>query len=521
MTDTSAPTPVPSEGPDFPDPRSLWVATAPETPRRASLGGDATVDVAIVGAGVAGLTTALFCARAGLDVLVVEADRVGTGTTGHSTVKVTAAHGTAYSAIRDKHGDDVTRVYGEANRWGMDEVARLVSQFDIDCDLERVAHCVYGDTDDQVATIDTEAEAQRIGGLDVERVETLDLPGTPVTAAIRVPEQILLHPVKYLRGLADAAEREGVRIVEGTRVSTVDDEDDEQILRTDDGEVRAEHVVIATHAPIDDHGAMFSRYLPHMEYAIAAKTRDPLPAESYIYCTDPTRSMRWVDVDGERLLILVGEGHKVGEEDQGEEPWIKLHDWIDTRWGVERVAYRWSTHDLYGYDSLPIMGPMEGVSNRYVLTAFGTWGMTNATAGAAIVRDAITGSEHEWASTFAPGEHRFKGGFTEAVKENVKAVGGHLVGDRLKPHGGDVDSLSPGEGDVFTVDGREVAICRGKDGALSAVSATCTHMGCIVGWNSSEQTWDCPCHGSRFGTDGSVVSSPATAPLDRVDLPGA
>jgi Rieske Fe-S protein len=228
--------------------------------------------------------------------------------------------------------------------------------------------------------------------------------------------------------------------------------------------------------------------------------------------------MRWVDVEGERLLVIVGEGHKVGEEDVGQEPWIKLHDWVDTRWGVERVAYRWSTHDLYGYDALPIMGRMEGTTNRYVLTAFGTWGMTNATAGAAIVRDAITGAEHEWASTFAPSEHRFKGGFGDAVKENVKAVGGHLVGERLKGHRDDVGELSDGEGDVFDVDGREVAVCR-LDGSLRAVSAKCTHMGCIVGWNSGERTWDCPCHGSRFAPDGSVVSSPATAPLDPVDLP--
>jgi glycine/D-amino acid oxidase-like deaminating enzyme/nitrite reductase/ring-hydroxylating ferredoxin subunit len=518
MTDATARKPVPSEPPEMPEPRSLWVATAPAPQPRPPLDGDGTADVVVVGAGVAGLTTALFCARAGLDVLVLEADRIGTGVTGHSTVKVTAAHGTAYSSIREKHGDDVTRVYGAANRWGMDEVGRLVSELCIECDLQRVAHCIYGDTDDQVRTIDAEAEAQRLGGLDVERVDALDLPETPVTAAIRVPDQILLHPVRYLRGLADAVEHEGGRIVEGTRAMTVDDEDDEQLVRTPNGDVRAEHVVIATHAPIDDHGAMFSRYLPHMEYAMAVRTRDGVPSESYIYCTDPTRSMRWVDVDGERLLVIVGEGHKVGEEDVGQEPWIKLHDWVDTRWGVERVAYRWSTHDLYGYDALPIMGRMEGTTNRYVLTAFGTWGMTNATAGAAIVRDAITGAEHEWASTFAPSEHRFKGGFGEAVKENVKAVGGHLVGDRLKRHRGDVGELSDGEGDVFDVEGREVAVCR-LDGSLRAVSAKCTHMGCIVGWNSGERTWDCPCHGSRFAPDGSVVSSPATASLDPVELP--
>jgi nitrite reductase/ring-hydroxylating ferredoxin subunit len=255
-----------------------------------------------------------------------------------------------------------------------------------------------------------------------------------------------------------------------------------------------------------------------MEYAVAVGTREPVPSESYIYCTDPTRSMRWVDVDGERLLILVGEGHKVGEEQPGDQPYVKLLDWIETRWGVERVAYRWSTHDLYGYDALPIMGRMEGTSNRYVLTAFGSWGFTNATAGAAIVRDAILDRENAWADVFAPGAHHVKGGVTETLKENVKAVGTHLVGDRLTPHGDDVDSLAPGHGGVFTRGARHVAVSRDEDGSLTAVSASCTHLGCIVAWNGSERTWDCPCHGSRFAPDGSVVSSPATAPLALVDL---
>ena len=515
MTDHDAPSPVPAHGPDLPEPRSIWIATAPEIAARSSLDGDVRgVDVAVVGAGIAGLTTALFCARAGLNVLVIEAGRIGVSTTGHSTVKVTAQHGTAYGALREMHGDDVVRAYGAANRWGMDEIARLVAQYEIGCDLERVAHIVYADTDDQVEIVDREVAAAQIAGLEVERLDSLDdLPGTPVTAALRVPDQLLLHPVRYLLGLADAVEREGGRIVEGTRVLTVDEDRDEQVLSTPDGEVRADHIVVATHAPIDDHGVMFSRYLPQMEYAIAVATRDPVPPESYIYCTDPTRSIRWVDLDGERLMIVVGEKHKVGEEDVGDDAWFKLVDWVETRWGVERVAYRWSTHDLFGYDGLPIMGPMEGVDRRYVLTAFGSWGMTNATAGAAIVRDAIAGTEHEWASTFAPASHHVKGGVKDALKENVKA-GMHLVGDRLKRHDGDVDDLSPGEGDVFTIGGREVGVCRLEDGSLRAVSASCTHLGCLVGWNSSERTWDCPCHGSRFDKLGAVINGPSPKNLE-------
>ena len=512
----SDPVPVPNDPPDLPPVGSLWVESAPDLAPRSALDADATTDVAIVGGGIAGMTTALFCARAGLSVLVLEADRVGTGTTGHATVKVTAAHGTTYRTIADRHGVEAAATYASANRWGMDEIVRLVGQLGIGCDLERVAHCVYADTEEQVEIIDAEFEAERAAGLDVERVDTLDLP-FEITAAIRNGDQAIFHPVKYVRGLADAVEAEGGRIVEGTRVTAVDG-DDELVVLTDVGEVRAEHVVIATHAPIRDHGLLFSRYLPTMEYAIAVKTRDAVPSESYIYCTDPTRSMRWVDVEGERLLIVVGEGHKVGEEPGVPDPYTKLFEWTDARWGIERVVHRWCTHDLFGYDGLPIMGRFEGAEREYVLTAFGSWGMTNATAGAAIVRDAILGSEHEWASFFAPSGHHTKGGTVEALKENVKAVGSHLVGDRLRRHGGDVTELEPGSGDVFRMDGREVAVSRDEDGGLHAVSAICTHLRCIVSWNVSEGTWDCPCHGSRFGVDGEVISAPATEPLERVDL---
>jgi glycine/D-amino acid oxidase-like deaminating enzyme len=468
------------------------------------------------------LTCALFCARAGLSVLLLEADRIGSGATGNATVKVTVGHGAIYSDLLDKHGPEAVRIYAEANQWGLDEIVRLASQFEIDCDLAAVAHCVYGDTPEQAERIGLEIDAERSSGLAPVRADDLDLP-FPVTAALRLEDQRIFHPVKYLLGLADALERQGGRIVEHTRVAGVQATADDEELRTEEGnEVRATYTVVATHAPIADQGHLFSRSLPRAEYAIACRVRDEVPADSYIYVAEPTRSMRWVDVDGERLLIVVGQGHKVGEpEDEDPEmPYRKLAAWTDDRWGVEEVTHRWSTHDLFAYDGLPLMGRMELCDRRYVLTGFGGWGMTNATAGAAVVRDAILGADHAWAGLFAPSEHHVKGGIRRALAENVRAVASHVVGDRLRSHAQRLEELAPGEGAVVTTAGERAAVYRDPNGALHAVSAVCTHLGCIVEWNGAETTWDCPCHGSRYGVDGEVISAPANEPLPPVDLEG-
>jgi glycine/D-amino acid oxidase-like deaminating enzyme/nitrite reductase/ring-hydroxylating ferredoxin subunit len=499
----------------------VWFDTAPDITERPRLEQAKTVvDVAVVGGGIAGLTCALFCARAGLSVMLLEADRIGHGSTGNATVKVTVGHGAIYSDLLDKHGPEAPRIYAEANQWGLDEIVRLASELDIDCDLATVAHCVYGDTQDQAERIEREIEAEHAAGLAPVRADNIDLP-FPVTAALRLEGQRIFHPVKYVQGLADALEREGGRIVEHTRVAGVHATSEDEELRTEDGyEVRATHSVIATHAPIADQGHLYSRTLPRAEYAIACRVRDDVPADSYIYVAEPTRSMRWLEVDGDRWLVVVGQGHKVGEpEDEDPEmPYRKLAAWADDRWGVEEVTHRWSTHDLFPYDGLPLMGRMELCDRRYVLTGFGGWGMTNATAGAAIVRDAILDIDHEWATLFAPSEHHAKGGIRQALAENVKAVASHLVGERLKPHIRELESLAPGEGVVVTTAGERAAVYRDPQGALHAVSATCTHLGCIVEWNGAETTWDCPCHGSRYGVDGEVISAPASEPLVPVDL---
>jgi len=498
-------------------PRSIWQSTVPDGEPRPSLDGDERVDVAIVGAGIAGLTTALLCARTGRSVLVLEGDRIGCGTTSHSTVKVTAGHGTKYSGLARDHGADAARTYAEANLWGLAQILRFVDEFEIDCDLEPVDHCVWAESDGEATTLREEMRAELDAGLAPVGGDELGLP-FPVAAAFALEDQALFHPKKYLLGLADGLERSGGRIVESTRVHRVEERGSSHVLETGSGNVEAAHVVLASHAPITDNGLMFTRYVPRMEYAIAARVKAEVPLHAFISAGHPLRSLRPFGSGGDRLLIVVGEGHKVGEKRDTVEPYRTLAAWTDERFGVQEIVHRWCTHDLWPVDGIPLMGRMEGTERRYVLTGLGGWGMTNATAGAAIVQASIQGESHHWEQLFAPSKHHVRGGATTFVKENVKAVAGHLIGDRLRSHPSQPRDLAPGESGLFQMEGKRVAAYRDGDGTLSAVSAVCTHVGCILAWNPAERTWDCPCHGSRFDIHGRVVSAPATDPLDQIEL---
>ncbi|MGI8615385.1 MAG: FAD-dependent oxidoreductase [Actinomycetota bacterium] len=473
------------------------------------------VDIAVVGAGVAGLTTALLCSGTGRSVLVLEADRIGSGTTSQSTVKVTAGHGTKYAELVKRHGADAARTYAESNSWGLGEIVRLVEELEIDCDLERVDHCLWADSDEEVTTLREEMQAELDAGLTPELREEFGLP-FPVASGFALPNQALFHPKKYLLGLARAVEGAGGRIVEGTRVEQVQKKSDSHVLVTPSGNVEAEQVVLASHAPITDDGLMFTRYVPRMEYAIAARVRAAVPTAAFISAGHPLRSLRAVESGGERLLIVVGEGHKVGEEEDTLAPYRALATWTDDRFGLEDVVYRWCTHDLWPVDGIPLMGRMEGIERRYVLTGFGAWGMTNATAGAAIIQALISGKTHPWEPLFAPSRHHVRGGVATFATENIKAVAGHLIGDRLRSLPSDPRNLGPDEAGIFRVSGERVAAYRDTEGKLCAVSAVCTHVRCVVAWNPAERTWDCPCHGSRFAVQGDVISGPATKSLKAI-----
>ena len=493
-------------------PTSLWIATTPQTAFPA-LERELQVDVTVIGAGIAGLTTAVLLKRAGMKVAVLEMGRICRGATGYTTAKVSSQHGPIYQTIGSTLGDDAARAYGAANEAAIEKVATLVEDLRIDCDFDRRPSYVYTEDPRYVRQIEQEAEAARQAGLPATYTTETDLP-FEVRAAVRFDRQAQFHPRRYCLALADAVAGGGSHIFECTRALDVE-EGSPCVVKTTRGQVRAEHVVVATHLPFLDRGFFFAKAYPTRSYAIGVALDRPVPRGMYISAESPTRSLRQQPVEGGELAIVSGESHKPGQHVDTARHYRALETFARERLGMRSAGYRWSTQDYAPADHVPYIGRLRRGSHRlYVATGFQKWGMTNGTFAGMLISDQIAAVDNEWSELFDPNRLTLKASAVQFVKENA-AVGARFVGHRVLRRGSaDPSDLDPGEGRVASVGARQVALSRDLEGNLHALSARCTHMGCIVNWNSSERTWDCPCHGSRFAQDGRVVEGPAVAPLD-------
>jgi glycine/D-amino acid oxidase-like deaminating enzyme/nitrite reductase/ring-hydroxylating ferredoxin subunit len=493
---------------------SLWIESSPGTAYR-SLRGDAAVDVAVIGAGITGATAALLLKRAGKTVALLDMKGVGRGATGYTTAKVTSGHGAIYGPLRRRFGEEGARLYAAANEAAIGEIRAIAERERIDCELEEQANFVYTERREAVAELKEEVEAARAAGLAASLVGDPGLP-YPVAAAVRLDGPAQFHPRKYVLGLVAAVDGDGSHVFERSRATDVRSRR-APVVETAEGRVRARDVVVATHLPFEDKAMLFARAYPARSYAIAAAVAAAdAPGGMHISIDEPTRSVRTAPGDdGRRLLLVGGEGHKTGQQPDTEGCYARLEAWMAERFGAGPAEYRWSTQDYISVDRAPFAGRLApGVAHVWGATAYGKWGMTNGTAAAQVVVDGILGRPNPWAALFS--SRRVRSLLSRRFASVNAAASGHLVGDRLRVAGRDAaDRLAPGEGIVVRSGRRALAVSRGDDGELVAVSARCTHLGCLVTWNPAERSWDCPCHGSRFLADGTLIQGPAVADLER------
>ncbi|MEV6651889.1 FAD-dependent oxidoreductase [Streptomyces sp. NPDC051219] len=499
------------------------MATTPPT-GHPSLEADLTVDTAVVGGGIAGLCTAWEVARAGREVVVLEAGHIASGVTGHTTGKLTALHGLGYARLRKAQGAEATALHARAQQEALDHVAVLCSELGIDAELERLPAFTYVRDERRTDEIRAEAEAAREAGLSASFVTETDLP-YPVAAAVRVDGQLQFHPRKFLLGLADAFTALGGRIFEQTRITALHDGARCRLTTERGATVHAKDVVVATHFPAFDHTSLIARLTPRRELVIAAPVpADMAPQGMYITPEEGTRSVRTAPYGSQRrLLIVTGESFVPGSGDV-----VERLGRLDS-WACEHLPgfadadtrYHWSAQDNDSTDHLPYVGHVHpGTQHVFVATGFGGWGMSNGVMAGRLLAAHLTGGPRPaWTELYDPRRLvplKEMPGFLKAQTSVVE----HFVGDRLHvAHDGSAEDIRPGSGAVVRVEGRRCAVYRNDSGAVSAVSARCTHMGCLVGFNDDERVWECPCHGSRFATDGSVVQGPATRPLERRDIP--
>ena len=364
--------------------------------------------------------------------------------------------------------------------------------------------------------MERETEAARRAGLPAEHVATLDVP-FPAVAAMMLRDQAQFHPRKYLLGLAALVDAAGGRIVTRNRVTEISGQSPFR-LRTEQGEIRAPVVVVASHYPIVEQGFFVSRIHPRRSYVVAAPLEQSVPEGMYINTGEPTRSMRTAMLDdGHRLLLVGGEGHRVGQETHTARRYDALERYTREHFTVGATAYRWSTQDNHSVDGLPFVGPVEKVPGLFVATGFAGWGMTNGTMAALTIASAVQGDHRSWAPLFAlDRSSHLRTSAKRMVTESL-----NVARQQFGPSPGEeptVSTIEAGEGKVVSVDGSKVAVSRDETGALHAVSARCTHMGCVVTWNEAEASWDCACHGSRFTARGEVLHGPALHPLEPAAL---
>lgn len=492
---------------------SLWVGTTPETDYP-PLSDDLHVDVAIIGAGITGLSVAAQLKRVGAKVAILEAGRVASGATGYTTAKVTSQHGLMYRDLIDRAGKELAGQYAEANEAAISEIGRQVNELGIDCDFRRGNAHIYTKDINQLERIEAEVDAGRSLGIHASFQKDTELPYT-VAGAVRFANQAMFHPRKFCLGLAESIPGDGSHIFEQTRVTDVDS-DDGCTVTTETGTVHAGHVVMATQIPFLDRGGYFARTSPARSYAIAVKQGGPVLNDMYISSDQPTRSLRPHIEDGESYLLVGGEGHKVGQDPDTRERYQALEDWAREQFDVQSVDYRWSAQDYMAVDHVPYIGPITPRNERVlVATGFNKWGMTTGAVAGMILTDMIQGRTSPWSDVFDSTRADIRRSAKEFVTENAN-VAKRFVGDRLRtlklP---DASELAPDEGGIVDTDGEKVAAYRDKFGQLHTASPTCTHLGCQVTWNTAERSWDCPCHGSRFDVDGAVLQGPAIKPLSR------
>jgi glycine/D-amino acid oxidase-like deaminating enzyme/nitrite reductase/ring-hydroxylating ferredoxin subunit len=448
---------------------------------------------------------------------VLERGTVAGGATGFTTAKVSALQQTKLSQIRSLHGDEKTAAYATASTEAISLIEGLVERHAIDCDWRRLPDFTYAADERQVSAVEQVAEAARVGGLDVTETTDTPLP-FDVPAAVRLDQQAQFHPVRYLRALAQVLVGEGGKVFEHSAVSGVHDGSPCVVTTQDDARVRAGAVVVCTNYPLLDRGLFFARMEAVRSYLLAVRVRGGLPDGMLISAGEPTRSIRGVGEHGGNWLLIGGEGHAVGSGKATPQRYAALEAFARERFDVEETGLRWSTQDGMPADSLPFAGRYLPRSGRlFVNAGHQKWGMTNGTAGAVVVADLIGGHESPFATLFDP--YRVSVRAAPKVARAQLWVGAHVVGDRLSPAQATSASEVPaGEARVVR-SGKlgKIGIHRDDDGALHAVSLRCTHLGCIVHWNDAERSWDCPCHGSRFGVDGEVLAGPATKPLPRRD----
>lgn len=499
--------------------RSAWMdADLPDLP---PLTIDATADVCVIGAGIAGLSTAYELSCRGRSVIVLDDGTIGSGETGRTTAHLASAIDDRYFRIEHLHSERGAAISAESHSAAIDRIEEIVRAEGIDCGFERVNGYLVSVADQEPSILERERDAALRAGLGgVTLLDAIPEPGFPSLPCLRFPRQGQFHPLEYISGLARAILRRGGRIHGDTRVIDVTDGEPVRVEAARGVTVTATDAIVATNTPINDRFTIHTKQAPYRTYVIAAPVPRGSVAHALLWDTgDPYHYVRVHGArssagdDGHELLMVGGEDHKTGQETHAsEERHRRLELWMRERFPMAGpTAYRWSGQVMEPVDAVAFIGRNPGDEHVFVHTGDSGMGMTHGALGGILNADLVLGRENAWAGLYDP-SRRSLGAAEQFLRENLNVAAQYR--DWVAPGDvADVDAIAPGEGAVVRSGLHRIAVYRAPDGKLHRRSASCTHLGCVVRWNALEKSWDCPCHGSRFDPHGGVLNGPAVAPL--------
>ncbi len=478
-----------------------------------SLNSDLSVDVTVIGAGITGVTAAFLLASQGKSVALVEAHQIAKGATGNSTGNLYATVGNkGLQGIVSKFDKDLMKDVVSARAHAVDFIEQRVHEFGIDCDFKRISWHLFTGTDKKKSYVEKEEEAAKDAGLSISGEIPFPL---PIEHGFSVSNQAQFNPYSYTVGLA-ANIRGNSTICEHTKVTAIEEEDGRCIVKTSGGTITSRFVVMATHTPKGVY-QVHSMMSAHREYAVAATLRGNYPPDGTFWDERESEhySLRTYESEKGKVLMVLGQTHIVGQEEDNSKCFEKLESFLKDNFDVDQVQYRWGAQQYKPADTLPYIGRTSDDSNIFIATGFAADGLTYGTLAAILISDEIAGHENKWAKIFDPRRHTPIASAGEVIKEGLNVAMQYIKDLPFIGEVSDFDDVDRGQGKVVEVDGEKYGAYRDDNGTLHVVSAVCTHMKCIVNWNVSEKTWDCPCHGSRFGCHGEVIEGPAISDLPK------
>lgn len=494
---------------------SLWFASS-EALEVPNFSGNARADVVVVGAGITGLVAADLLTTAGRSVIVVDMMGPGRGETGHTTAHLTVAFDRGYATIGSKIGEDAARLIARASESAVDWLEARSKALGAGR-FSRVDGWLYCETEDDAEWIEKEHRASVEAGLRCTLEDAAPVP-YPTARGVRYFRQGQFHPIEFSHALVADLQRRGCRLYGGSKVEAVDDGEPCRVHLDGGMVIETGDVIVATNVPVIDRVLMQTRLYAYRTYAIAVDAREDDPEALLFDTMDPYHYIRTQQTAQGTFLIIGGEDHRTGTEEDTTARFEALERYATERFGRRETRYRWSGQVIDTPDGLPYAGLNPGAEHVYIAAGYAGQGFTMGTAAAGTIVESIEGRESALSELLSPKRVEIRGGIKRYVTENLEFPT-HFLADRLT-HGNvtsdSLDEIPPGEGRIVEIDGKKAAAFRGPDGELRLLSTICPHLGCDVRWNDAESSWDCPCHGSRFDPSGKVLNSPARRDLERL-----